>query len=316
MLRFIFSDIYNNIITKQNALAVTINIEENVPADDMTAVFPYFECNELCDVKVFDDDKIVFSGVIDEQSRVLSQNGEFIRIVSRSMAAHLLDNESMPICYDRPTLNDILSRHVLPYGISCSNSDELSYNGTLTVSKGMTNWQVTEAFIKNTTGAMPRITAESLLVVNGIRNDDEVVFSNNGDGIPYSDFTRTIKRCEEISTVHIKITNSTGYNTDIVNDNAAKRKILRERYINSVLTDTPIICADKMINRGKQKGIVMTLTTPKRLISILGNNAVIKGDNGEIIDSVYVSSVRYTLSSNKEQTAVTFKRKDDQNVAT
>ena len=58
MLRFEFTDVYDKKIIACDVMLLDINIEEDVPADDMTACFAYFKCDELKDVVVFDDDNI------------------------------------------------------------------------------------------------------------------------------------------------------------------------------------------------------------------------------------------------------------------
>ncbi|MBR2716019.1 MAG: hypothetical protein IKB73_07445, partial [Ruminococcus sp.] len=80
MLRFVFTDIFDYEIEKTKPLSVSINMEENVPADDMSVVFEHFECNELKDVRVYDGDNVIFTGVVDEQQCICTENSQYIKI--------------------------------------------------------------------------------------------------------------------------------------------------------------------------------------------------------------------------------------------
>ena len=66
MLKFIFTDVNDKEVVVSSPLTLTINMEENVPADDMVAVFPYFNCDELKDVRLESGGITVFTGIVDE----------------------------------------------------------------------------------------------------------------------------------------------------------------------------------------------------------------------------------------------------------
>lgn len=311
MLTFEFLDINDNVVLINDPYTLNINMEENVPCDDMTAVFAYVDCDELKSVKVCDNDTVVFCGVVDEQQRISSESGAFLKIVARSMAAHLVDNESVPISYMHPSISVIENRHTKPFGISIAGEHDNTYFGTQTVKKGDTNWQAVEDFSKNVYMSTPRVNANGELILGGVQNDTLTVFSNNGGGIRYTQFKENIKRCEEISTVRIKVTNSSGYHSTVENADALRRGIKRERYLNAVLTDTPATYADSMIRNGRKKSYEITLKCIGQHMSVLGNRAKVLDSMCGNIDSLYVSAVRYQLSVKEEVTIITLKRKEE-----
>lgn len=310
MLRFVFTDINDKEVVVSSPLTLTINMEENVPADDMTAVFPYFSCDELKDVKLKSDGTTVFTGIVDEQQTVCSSDTRYIKIVARSMAAKLIDNESVPISYTQPSVSVIEARHTKPYGVSVISDSDTTYFGTQTVLKGETNWKAVEDFSKNAYSKIPRVNELGQLDFSGVIKEQEVVFSNTGDGIRYTSFTESIKRCEEISKVRIKVTNSCGYNSVVENNNALSRGIQRERYLNAVLTDTPAVFADSMIKNGRRKAYFITLECSGQHLSAFGKKAKVQDSLCGDIDNLYVSSIRYQLSPKADVTVVTLKRKE------
>lgn len=309
MLRFVFTDLNGKSVTAFNPVSLDVNMEQGVPCDDMSAVFAYFDCDELVEVKLFDDDKALFYGIIDEQQILSSASGEYIKIVARSMASKLVDNESEPISYMHPDTFVIESHHITPFGLK-TRGENVTFYGTQTVLKGQTNWQAIEDFSKNAYNSTVRVNEYGEVDFSGSKKDSTVVFSNDGDGIPYTKFTQVNKRCEEISKVRIKVTNSCGYNSVVENKDATKRKIQRERYLNSVLTDTPVEYADKMIKNGREKAYYITLECVGQHLAVFNSNAKVKNSICKDIDNLYVSSIRYQLSSKKDVTIVTLKRKE------
>ncbi|MBE6824877.1 MAG: hypothetical protein E7513_05970 [Ruminococcaceae bacterium] len=310
MLKFEFTDINDKVVIVKNPLSLLINIEEDVPADDMTVVFEYFDTDELKEVRVVDNDEVIFTGIVDEISSVCESSGRLIRIVCRSMAAKLLDNESVPVSYTHPSVSVISSRHIKPFGLSSVSAEDTTYFGTQTVLKGASNWQAVSDFSKNVYGATPRVNVLGEVEFFGAKENKETIFSNGTDGIRYTSLTETIKRCEEISKVYIKVINSSGYNNTIENADALKRGIERERYLNAVLTDTPAQCADKMIKNGRDKSYVVTLVCPGRHLNIFANSAVVEDSMLSRGADLYVSGLRYQLNSKNDETVVILKRKE------
>lgn len=310
MLRFKFTDTLNNEVVLFCPLSLSINQEENIPADDMTVVFAFEKLPELKDVTVLDDDTVVFTGVVDEQQTILSTEGAYVRICARSMAALLLDNESVPVSYNHPSTKLIFERHAKPFGIKGYNGNDSTYFGELVISKGMSNWLAICNFYNNCYSKMPRINSKGELDFLEPNENDVVKFGTNEGDITFVEMTQTKKRCEEISRVNIKVTNSSGYFNTVTNNDAKSRGILRERYINAVLTDTPMKCADTMLKNGRKNSFNIKLVCCGRHLDILGKSAKVLSDFCDESDNLYVSEVRYILNSKKDLTTVVLKRKD------
>lgn len=310
MLSFIFTDINDREITLTNPLNLSINMEENVPAHDMCVSFLYTDTHELVSVTMTDENNVLFVGVVDEQIRVCDDSGDYLKIVARSMAAKLLDNESVPISYTHPTKEVILKNHANVVSVYCDDTEDDTYFGVQTVRKGFTNWQAVEDFSKNMYHTTPMVSELGILSFENPKKDITTVFSNSGDGVKFQSFYECKKRCEEISKVRIKATNSGGYHTVVENEDACNRKIQRERYLNAVFTNTPVVYAKNMIESSKKKSYYITLKCVGCHIGSFMGGACVKLSDAKMIKDLYVSSVRYNLSNNTDMTTIMLKRKE------
>ena len=163
MLRFIFTDTDDKEIILSDCIDVCVNMEESVPAHDLSVTFLYCNVPELVTVTMMSETDILFTGIVDEQTRECSVKGDFLKLHCRSMAAMLLDNESVPISYTHPSVDVILKNHVKPFSVHCDNAKDDTYFGTQTVGKGSTNWQAVEDFSKNMYHSTPCVSELGLL---------------------------------------------------------------------------------------------------------------------------------------------------------
>lgn len=310
MLRFVFEDINKNNIVMDNAICVNITQERDVPADSVSALFDFKNWAELCTFRVFSDGELVFRGVVDEQEKIVSASGAFLKISGRSPAALLLDNESVPVTYNHPSAGIIYERHVQPFGIVTRENLDRTYFSELVVTKGESNWQALSRFCRSCMFASPRISGRGELFFDGEESDKNLVFSDTDGDILYRSIEERVRRCEEISRVNIKVSNASGYHTKVENDDALKRGVRRERYLNAVLTDTPFNRADTMIKNGRDKGYRIKLRCDGRQLDLLGAKAAVRDSMlGEIRD-LYISALYYRLSPNDESTYLILKRRN------
>ena len=309
MLSFVAEDIKGCEIILPAAIKAVINMEEDVPADDLYVIFPYVELNELKNISVYDGGSLAFAGVVDEEEHIADSSGEYLRISARSLAARLLDNEAIPESYNHPSAGLIYERHVRPYGIRAADADDAVYFGEQVVTKGTSRWTAIRNFCNACYSAVPRISADGVLYMKGLSSNIKTVFSDSGDGLAYTAINESVKRCEEISRVNVKVSSGAGYAYPVANADAELRGIRRERCINAILTDTPLKCADAMIEAGRRKAYSLTLESPERLLNILGSEAQVKSSVIGDRKGLYVSSLKYRMDTNGESTTVVLKRR-------
>lgn len=294
--------------------AMVMNMEENVPADDVTLTVPCTQAmEELTHIEISDGETRLFQGIVDEQSTVCSpagnRKGTVVTITARSMAALLLDNETEPVSYCFPSEKIIYEKHVKPFGIEKSNAKDDVYYNKMNVQKGSTHWQALYGFCKNCFNAFPRITPGGRLEMERTTPETGIVFSNSG-GQPYISITENNKRCERISRVFVKTDPAKGYETVITDEDAVNKKIVRQRYLNATLANTPLQCADNMIQQGRNNSYAVTLVCPGRVVSVLGFPAAAEDPVLGRLDGLYVSRIRYVLRAAGETTTIVLRKKE------
>ena len=309
MLSFAATDVNGREIILPQALSAELRMDEDVPADALYAVFPYVKSGELKEIRAYGDPSTVFVGVIDEEELIADDSGEYLRLSARSLAAVLLDNEAVPESYDHPSAKLIYERHVKPYGIIDGDADSATYFGQLAVTKGMSRWTALKNFCNACYSSVPRVSADGRLYMKGQSGGKEIVFSDSGVGVTFTQLSESVKRCEEISRVRVKVNSVGGYRQSVDEPDALARGIVRERYLNATLTDTPLKCADVMLRNSRKKAYSLTLSCPLGLPDIIGCDAKVSSRIAGDREGLYVSSLRYRMDKHEEKTTVVLKRR-------
>ena len=307
MLRYVLKDIKGKELLPQGPVTVKADIDESVPADALYLVFPYQKTEELCGVTVYDDNKPIFVGVVDEEEHIKDSLGNWLIVSARSLSALLLDNEAAPCIYDHPSASLIFERYVKPYGITADDCDDAVYFGEQSVLKGASCWNVLKNFCTACYSTVPRVSGDGVLSMKGIVRDKEILFG--GDGVRYTRLKERRKRCEELSEIFVKTSHAEGYTLPVRNEDAVERGIRRARYLNAALTESPMRCADAMLKNGEKKAYEMTLRCDGCHLGTEGCKAKVSLSDNEVIEGLYISAVRYRMSEKKEYTELTLKRR-------
>ena len=307
MLSCVLRDVSGKAIKAPPLLELSVNIDEGVPADSLYAVFPYRDLGELIEITLYDDGKMLFDGVVDEQEHEESGKGGFLKISARSRAALLLDNEAMPCAYDHPSMRFIYERYVAPFGITMREHDDAVYFGEQTILKGFSCWRVLKKFCAACYSALPRVSSVGVLYPKGMVGDGTVIFGR--ENVRYTSLSVIKKRCEELSAVYVKASNAGSYIVPVENRDAIRRGISRVRYLNAALNESPMRCADMMLRNSEAKAFTVRLRCPSCLIGCEGNRALIRDSALEEDKDLYISAVRYRMTADGAYTDVTLKRR-------
>lgn len=307
-MRCVLRDIEGLELIAPAPLSLRAEMDERTPADALYVTFPYIETGELTQIDVYADEKPVFRGIVDEQRRSSDHQGVVLEIAARSPAAYLLDNEAAPCVYDHPSAQLIYERYAQPFGIAAEDHDDAVYFGEQNVLKGSSCWSVLKQFCIACYSAIPRISATGKLRMRGLQTEELTRFGEGGVG--YTECTEISKRCEELSAVWVKTSDAGMYSLPIENKDAISRGIRRVRYLNAVLTQSPMRCADDMIRNGKAKAYEIRLRCPSCLLGCEGNAAAVSDPAlGERSD-LYISALRYRWTADGEYSDVTLKRRN------
>ena len=124
--------------------------------------------------------------------------------------------------------------------------------------------------------------------------DDTVTLSVGRDNLSMVVARWAIRSVEEIA---------------IENDAAKNRGVRRERYLNAVLTESPMKCADAMIDNGDVKSYAVYLRCKGCLLGTEGNRAVISDPVLGDRDDLYISAVHYRMKGDGAYSNITLKRR-------
>lgn len=299
----------NREIKLDEIISLTVNQEENVPADDLSATLAYnADFPELHKIILRDNEEILFTGVVDEQQSSVSSNGAYNRIIARSMAAVLLDNESVPVIYNRPSSSVIFKYHIQPFGIENYKGENKSAKETINIPKGSTNWQAAEAFSKKAFDTFPRVEGDGTVNFNGIKKNVSVRFSNAG-GINYNSIKENKKKCKVISNVRVKVKHDGGYDMNIENKSITGG-VKRERYLDASVSTASLDLAQAIIDNSNSLSYELELTSPLRLLNILGAKASVSDSVIGDRNGLYVSSVFYRMTPDTEYTTIKLKKEN------
>lgn len=155
----------------------------------------------------------VFTGVVDEYSCVRDERGGRLELSGRGLQALLLDNEAIPVEYQWATAQDILRRHVSPYGIDCHQVLPAGAVPGFSVSSGQSEWSVILNFARSNIGIVPRFDRYGTL---SLAPWDDSLQRNIGDTAPVSALRYRCRRYGVLSQVVVH--NKNGFITQVVND--------------------------------------------------------------------------------------------------
>ena len=113
----------------------------SVPCDSFSVTFLYEKdmlpvLEKAAGFTAREGGRVMLRGVADEYTVELGPSGLTASLTGRGYAARLLDNESRPVTYEHATLEEIVRRHVTPYGVKSGEIAPLRADSVYTVAAG------------------------------------------------------------------------------------------------------------------------------------------------------------------------------------
>ncbi len=290
-------------------VSLTLSRDLYTPADILTAVLPFSVEEEVAFVTVHYQDEEIFRGIADEQI-VLSGENVKTKLVCRSTAALLLDNEACPQSFTDASAGLVFSRYAAPYGFTLEGESETTLKGEFRVQKGVSCYKVLEDFAAAVYGTIPYVSG-SKVSMKGAVCVGEAVLSNIGDGIPFTSLEYNRLRCKLISRVRVKLEQGGEYSAVVKDEEAIRRGIERERYINATeLSSKTLSDADRLISASRSKGETVTVNVPFCMTDVLGKSASVRDKWLGNLTGFCVTGIRYSLTQDSENTRLILTRKE------
>jgi len=238
------------------------------------------------EISIYDGGKTVFRGVIDEYELIADHSGAAAVISGRGFGARLMDNEAESAEYHSPAIQQILDKHVYPFGISRVRYGSMECTGRFPVSSGQSQWKVLRDFCFFSGGIIPRFDREGQLILDGGLGET-VRFSRSA----ITEQVWRDKRYGVFSQVLVK-NPVAGTATLVENPDAVgrcRRVITVPRYTRY---DRMRYTGQYQIEQSKQGSRVMLITTPIIF-------AAFAGDRVELEDSPLGISGRFIVTESR-----------------
>ena len=141
----------------------------SVPCDSYTVTFLYDKSmgealHLAAGFLAVGNGEILLRGIVDGYDVAWTPDGLLATVFGRGYAARLLDNESRPVTYQGVTLEELIRRHVTPYGITAAEIAPVSATSTYTVASGTSQWKALENFCRTYGEFSPRFRRDGLLL--------------------------------------------------------------------------------------------------------------------------------------------------------
>ncbi len=293
-------------------VSLEINMAYNTPADSVYACFCFTnEISEIKNILIFDNENIIFDGIVDEQIFEVSSTGAFLKIYARSTAALLIDNEALPQTYNNVSLKTIFQRHIEPYGFTNYIGDDTKFCDTFVVYKGMSEWEVLEKFCDTYLDLKPIIKKDKTIYISNMISDNKNIILDNLGDIKYKTIEINNFRYNKISEVYIKTVKEDNYITKVTNENAIDNGIIRKRYLD--ISDSfkdPVNFANNYIVNNNIKSYEVLAKCIGFININIGSKVFINDNKFKYLKNLVVSKVKYKLDSLGETTDITMYKGD------
>lgn len=304
MLTLNLVDKNGKVYRKVAPLNVVLRSDAEVAADSLTVTVDNVLMAQFSYIELYRGAELVFSGEIDEQS-IAFDNGTKIKLVARSSAAKLIDNEAYPMSLTSPSAEDIFGYFAKPFGFTCLVGENKEYDGIFTVKKGLSCFEVIKKFSQAVYSSFPRCEGD-VIYISGKKPQGVLNFGDGG--IAFEKKKVSYLRYKRISRVLVKLSDNMSYSEQIVNSSAVDDGINRVRYLNASPESTGAFSdAQRLIDKGERQSLSVQLECPEFLGNVLGKKASVQG----IDKLLYVTQVKYTLSQSGEKTILGLMRKED-----
>lgn len=211
---------------------------------------------------------VVFTGIVDEYEISCDLAGKTLSIAGRGIAALLLDNEAVPAVYENCSLDVILRNHVIPFGITDIEWEDMGSCRGYTVESGMSQWTALYNFTKYVGGITPRFSRGGKLILTD-RPGDLLLL----DGNRISEYRLRERRHGVISEVVLR-ENGGGVVKTVKNSAFIERGGLARRVVTLPRKpgyDAIRYTGEFQIGSSEEESATCTVTVPERFAAFPGD---------------------------------------------
>ena len=273
---------------------LSLSYDRDAPADLLRVKFPVSSLwPEFREVRLLENGKSFFRGIVDEQNTTLSSAGLHTELICRSLEALLLDNEAQPEIIRNPSLAALEEKLLMPVGLTLGAGDRERKRGELTVNKGDSCWTVLSAFCGSFLGTVPYV-----LETGAVQCEAPEVKRINPSQIISAQIH--YKPCKVISQVW-KQSSRGSYDTLY---QGSKSSVCRRRYVSMESGRDP----RNVISEGEQNSFLLTVTCRGAFWNLRNALVTVHVPGAGKFTDCPVQRAVYQRNKNGEQTRLVLER--------
>ncbi len=275
----ILSDINNHNIIIKDILSMRLKSSRFIPADSLSlSVIMKETSQKFSKIKLFINNSLFFYGIIDSQSINIENNIVYTSFECRSISALMLDNEVKPHIYFKLSSEQLIERHIKPFGIKGAIFPYPTTINFIQIKKGSSHWSVVDLFCKQQYNKIPFLKSDGFISVENFSNNNITFSNNNPRYINYISAKIIDNRYKIISKIFIKTgidSYGPSYGKHINNHIAEKLNIIRERYCHPTKKwlKNSKASAEYFMKNYQRESISIDLIIPKIININLGQSA-------------------------------------------
>ncbi len=274
---------------------------EDAPADSFSGVFPLTKSfGNLVGIKILDvSGEMLFDGITDIQREISAAGGRVLKIAARSRAGLLLDSEAVPQTYSYPSLPMIYARHIEPYGFSGFTGNSRVFEGTMQITKGMSEWQAAALFCTAFLQITPRVRG-GVFDASGQSAAQEFSFGDGGVRFCSSEVKN--RYCDLYSEIYAPVLSGGAYVPAAKDAQTQALGTARRKCLNSADGAAALLAS------ADRNAFAVTVECPGRVQAVVGAAAVFRGGALGSFSGLAVAETRYLLDSSGERTRIVLRR--------
>lgn len=282
------------------------SMEEDAPADLFRGTFPWIYEEKFLPLLSLDiyteEGELFFRGRVDQENRTRDSSGIRLTVSARGPAAVLLDNEAVPQTYQYVSLGLLAKEHGAPYGFTRWKGDGQGFFSSLTVSKGMSEWEVLDSFCRRFLGTRLRIR-ETCLDASGGYGEKLVRF---GTEVPCVSLSLKYRESQRYSEILLRPENTDGYSRSVLDPEAMKLGTRRRRLLSGTEQK-----ARELLEKSKKQAFTLQAVCPGAPRAGLWDRAETADESFGGQKDLYVAGICYEGSGRGEYSRYTLRKMEE-----
>lgn len=293
----------------QNLLSLQFESDRFSPADSLQFSAAGDAPERISWIRMTLGGSLFFEGIVDQQQKVIGQNGSYVSFTCRQTTGRMLDNEVRPRWYYGLSSEQLIRDHALPYGAAGAALPKAAVLPQILAKKGCSHWEFITLFCRLAYHRSPYLNREGMITCEPFQKKEHLFSNSSTNGIPFVEAKLTDDRYLLLSRVWVKTgQDGTGasYRYSLSQSGVETLGILRERYYHpeTEWNGDPALAA-RQYYEDRQAGYFEIVLTVPGLLDVRAGDSARFEDQTKRYGNLYVTRVRLISDSDGNRTQIT-----------